>query len=73
MAGYLATAIRLGSFKVDLSAHLLGRCARGAGLLNLLRSEDELAAVLAHECAHVVARHGAERMSQAEYMQVSRG
>jgi Zn-dependent protease with chaperone function len=30
-----------------------------------MRSEDELAAVLAHEVAHVLARHPAERMSQA--------
>ena len=27
------------------------------GLLNLLRSKDELSAVLAHETGHVVARH----------------
>ena len=27
------------------------------GLLDLLSSEDELAAVLAHETAHVLARH----------------
>ena len=27
-----------------------------AGLLRLVSNEDELAAVLAHECAHVVAR-----------------
>ena len=30
----------------------------------MIKSEDELAAVLAHECAHVVARHGAERITQ---------
>ncbi|GAB4823202.1 hypothetical protein N2152v2_010248 [Parachlorella kessleri] len=49
-----------------------GKVVVYTGLLKLLRSEDELAAVLAHECAHVVARHGAERMSQAEYMQFGR-
>lgn len=31
------------------------------GLIDLLRSRDELAGVLAHEIAHVVARHGAEK------------
>ncbi len=45
-------------------------CLCAAGLLQLMKSEDELAAVLAHECAHVLARHGAERMSQAQFMQV---
>lgn len=35
-----------------------------------MKNEDELAAVLAHECAHVVARHGAERLSQAQFLQV---
>lgn len=33
-----------------------------------MRSEDELAAVLAHEAAHVLARHTAERLSQANVM-----
>ena len=37
-----------------------------AGLLRLMSSEDELAAVLAHETAHVLARHHAERMSQLQ-------
>ena len=44
--------------------------SHAAGLLRLMKNEDELAAVLAHECAHVVARHGAERMSQAQFLQV---
>ncbi|EUC44879.1 hypothetical protein COCMIDRAFT_97039 [Bipolaris oryzae ATCC 44560] len=35
------------------------------GILPLCRDEDGIAAVLGHEIAHVVARHTAERMSQA--------
>lgn len=35
------------------------------GLFMHVKNEAELAAVLAHEIAHVVARHGSERMSQA--------
>lgn len=33
------------------------------GLLNLVRNDDQLAAVLGHEVGHVVARHAAERTS----------
>lgn len=33
------------------------------GLLNLVRSDDQLAAVLGHEVGHVVARHAVERYS----------
>ena len=43
-----------------------------AGLLGLVRSEDELASVLAHECAHVVARHGAERLTQQGLTEAAR-
>jgi Zn-dependent protease with chaperone function len=42
-----------------------GKVVVFTGLLRLMRSEDELAAVLAHEAAHVLARHPAERMSTA--------
>ncbi|KFM23532.1 Mitochondrial metalloendopeptidase OMA1 [Auxenochlorella protothecoides] len=40
------------------------------GLLGLVSSDDELAAVLAHECAHVLARHAAERMTQGGVVSV---
>jgi beta-barrel assembly-enhancing protease len=36
------------------------------GLLNLVQSEDELAAVLAHEVGHVVARHGLKNYKKAQ-------
>lgn len=38
-------------------------------LLDRLRSEDQVAAVLAHEIAHVVARHGAEHLAQQQLVQ----
>lgn len=38
------------------------------GILNRLNDEAELAGLLGHECAHVFARHGAERMSEITLM-----
>lgn len=35
-----------------------------SGIFNYARNEDQLAAVISHEVAHALARHGAERMSQ---------
>uniref|UniRef100_A0A7S3VQ66 Peptidase M48 domain-containing protein n=1 Tax=Dunaliella tertiolecta TaxID=3047 RepID=A0A7S3VQ66_DUNTE len=40
-----------------------GKVVVYTGLLELLGSEEELAAVLAHETGHVLARHHAERLS----------
>jgi predicted Zn-dependent protease len=41
-----------------------GKVAVYTGILKIASSDDELATVMAHEIAHAVARHGAERMSQ---------
>ncbi len=41
-----------------------GKVGIYTGLIRLVSSDDELAAVIGHEIAHVTARHGAERMSQ---------
>lgn len=40
-----------------------GRVVVNTGLLNFCATDDELAVVIGHEIAHVVARHGAEKMS----------
>jgi hypothetical protein len=49
-----------------------GKVVVYTGLLRLVTSEDELAAVLAHEVAHVVARHAAERMTQGSVAELVR-
>jgi len=41
-----------------------GKVVVYTGLLNLAQAEDQLAAVVGHEIAHAIARHGNERMSQ---------
>jgi predicted Zn-dependent protease len=50
----------------ELNAFVLpnGRVGFFRGLLDLARSDDEVASVLGHEVGHVLARHAAERMSQ---------
>lgn len=40
------------------------------GMLERINTEDELAGVLAHEIAHVTARHTAQRISQAQLAQL---
>jgi predicted Zn-dependent protease len=47
-----------------------GKIAVYTGILPITRDEAGLAAVLAHEVAHVTARHGGERMSQQLATQV---
>jgi predicted Zn-dependent protease len=47
-----------------------GKVAVYTGILPITRDEAGLAAVLSHEVAHAVARHGAERMSQGLLVQV---
>jgi len=42
-----------------------GKVGFYTGLINLAGSDDEIAAVMGHEIAHVTSRHGAERQSQA--------
>ena len=41
-----------------------GKMAVYSGLLAVTQDEESLAAVVGHEVAHAVARHGSERMSQ---------
>lgn len=42
-----------------------GKIGVHTGMLKVATSADQLAAVLGHEVGHVIARHGAERVSQA--------
>ena len=42
-----------------------GKVAFYTGILPMTRDEDGVAVVMGHEIAHALARHGAERMSQA--------
>lgn len=41
-----------------------GKMAVYTGLFKAVKNEDQLAAVMGHECSHAIARHGGERMSQ---------
>jgi len=47
-----------------------GKCAIYTGIMNVATSDAELAIVLGHECAHAIARHGGERMTQQTGMQI---
>jgi predicted Zn-dependent protease len=51
----------------DVNAFALpgGKVGVYTGLLRLAESDAELAIVMGHEIGHVIARHGAERMSEA--------
>lgn len=50
-----------------------GKIGVHTGILPITLNEAGLATVIGHEVAHAVARHGAERMSQAMLMQVGAG
>ena len=46
-----------------------GKIGVHTGLLQVARSQDQLATVLGHEVGHVLARHGNERVSQSSIVQ----
>lgn len=50
-----------------------GKVAVYTGIMPLAKSEAGLAAIIGHEVAHAVARHAAERMSQALLVEVGLG
>jgi predicted Zn-dependent protease len=47
-----------------------GKMAVYTGLFKTAKNEDQLAAVMGHECSHAIARHGGERISQQSAAQV---
>jgi len=58
-------------YSVIVSGHINAFCLPGGkigvltGLLELVENDDQLAAVISHEVAHVVARHASERLARA--------
>ena len=58
----------------DVNAFALpgGKVAVLSGLLSVARTDDQLAAVIGHEMGHVLARHGAERMTQNTLANIGR-
>ena len=65
-------AVLLRSDEVNAFALPGGKIAVLAGLLAVADEEDELAAVVGHEVAHVLARHGAERLTQEQLAEYGR-
>lgn len=47
-----------------------GKVAVYSGILEVAQTEDGLAVVMAHEIAHAIAQHGAERMLQEQLTQI---
>ncbi len=47
-----------------------GKIAVYSGLLPIAKNESGLATVIGHEVAHVIARHGAERMTHEKFVQL---
>ena len=50
-----------------------GKIGVHTGLLKVAKNQNQLATVLGHEVAHVLSRHGAERVSQQMGLQVAMG
>jgi metalloendopeptidase OMA1, mitochondrial len=50
-----------------------GKVGVYSGLFDMVKTQDELASVIAHEIAHVTARHTHERMSQAGILKAGSG
>jgi predicted Zn-dependent protease len=48
-----------------------GKIGVHTGLLKVAKNQDQLATVIGHEVAHVLSRHGAERVSQQMGLQVA--
>ncbi|MBL4659879.1 MAG: M48 family metallopeptidase [Alcanivoracaceae bacterium] len=48
-----------------------GKIGVHTGLLKVAKNQDQLATVIGHEVAHVISRHGAERVSQQMGLQIA--
>ncbi|MBC23488.1 MAG: peptidase [Phycisphaerae bacterium] len=48
-----------------------GKCAVYSGMLRVARTDDMLAAVMGHEAAHAIARHGGERLTQSAVLGIA--
>jgi len=48
-----------------------GKMGVHTGLLKIAKNQSQLAAVIGHEIAHVISRHGAERVSQSMGLQLA--
>ncbi|MFQ5737002.1 MAG: M48 family metallopeptidase [Thermodesulfobacteriota bacterium] len=68
--GYAWEFVVLKSEQVNAFALPGGKVAVYTGILPLTGDETGLAVVMGHEVAHVLARHGAERISQQEALSV---
>ncbi len=64
LSGYQWEFSLVESSEVNAWAMPGGKVTIYSGILPITRNEAGLAAVMAHEVAHVIARHGSERMSQ---------
>jgi len=62
--------ILIGSDEANAFALPGGKVAFYSGILPYCANEDGVAAVMAHEVAHVLSRHGAERLSQARLLEI---
>jgi predicted Zn-dependent protease len=57
----------------DANAFVLpgGRMGVNIGLIDMVKNDDQLAAVIGHEVGHILARHAAERYSQQSLTQLA--
>lgn len=62
--------VLINSREVNAFALPGGKVAVYSGLLPVAQNANALAAVMGHEIAHVIARHGAERMAQQRLVQL---
>jgi predicted Zn-dependent protease len=65
LSGYVWNFTLAEDQKINAFALPGGKVVVNTGLLRIADNDSALATVISHEIAHVVARHGSERMSQA--------